>query len=754
MTRRCPSSHAVRCALDAQRDRTWTLRRRLASTQSCLIGLFLMLHPSFAAVITVDNASCTLVDAFTAAESDSVAGGCIAGDGVDEIHLTGDVTLTLVDNTDPAPAGNWPAAQNGLPHVATDITLEGGGFTIERAPAAPTFRLLSVASTGSLTLNDVTLRNGRSDYGGAIRLDSGGTLLVQNSVLENNTATVAGGAIASIGHLTLTNSSITSNTATWGTALLLYDGSATLEHCSLFANSGQYYGVYSHGADVTLTDTVVHSNTADNVNGGVWVDGAPNQFLMTNSTISNNAGIQLQLGSVQATLAHSTIFADSTHALRMFSTTATVSNSVIANAIGSSACAGGVLIDNGHNYSTDTNNSCVGFAALTGFDTLLTDNGGNTLTHELLPGSSAIDVSQQPCGVTVDQRGVPRDDGFCDAGAFEHTQSEPRIAVDGIACNLVDAIASADSDTPVGGCTAGEGADFIDVATDTLLVTAHNVGYGFGDNGFPLITTHVVIDGGGFKIERDAGAEAFRFFEVGPSGTLSISNTTLRNGEAASGGAIRSLGTLRLTDTTITESTAALYGGGLYFRNSNATLEGVTISGNETTYGSGGGIHFESTVGGYAVSLTNSTISGNTSVDGGGIFSRGPSPVSLTNSTLSGNEAARGGGNRTAPYGSVTLTDSIVGHTGLGGNCYSIGPGGITNNGDNFDDDGTCPGFGALTGLAPDLEDNGGPTLTHGLTPGSSAVDAAGNCGLPFDQRGAARDDGSCDSGAFERGPR
>jgi len=59
--------------------------------------------------------------------------------------------------------------------------------------------------------------------------------------------------------------------------------------------------------------------------------------------------------------------------------------------------------------------------------------------------------------------------------------------------------------------------------------------------------------------------------------------------------------------------------------------------------------------------------------------------------------------------------------------------------------------------LVGPLADNGGPTFTHALLPGSPAIDAAGGgCG-PLDQRGSSRPqdgdgDGSslCDAGAFE----
>jgi len=59
------------------------------------------------------------------------------------------------------------------------------------------------------------------------------------------------------------------------------------------------------------------------------------------------------------------------------------------------------------------------------------------------------------------------------------------------------------------------------------------------------------------------------------------------------------------------------------------------------------------------------------------------------------------------------------------------------------------------------LQDNGGPTQTHALLPGSPAIDAVvGACAVTQDQRGVSRpQDGDangsaiCDSGAFELAP-
>lgn len=124
---------------------------------------------AWAASITVDG-SCTLVDAITAANTDTATGGCAAGSGADTITLTGDVTLTSANNGD-----------NGLPLIRSAVTIEGDGHTIARAASAPAFRIFDVESPGNLTLNATTIMGGAlvgQNTGGAIRNNYGTVVTV------------------------------------------------------------------------------------------------------------------------------------------------------------------------------------------------------------------------------------------------------------------------------------------------------------------------------------------------------------------------------------------------------------------------------------------------------------------------------------------------------------------------------------------------------------------------------------------------
>jgi len=125
----------------------------------------------------------------------------------------------------------------------------------------------------------------------------------------------------------------------------------------------------------------------------------------------------------------------------------------------------------------------------------------------------------------------------------------------------------------------------------------------------------------------------------------------------------------------------------------------------------------------------------------------------VTNSTFSGNSAGDGGGIWNAPWtspSSLILQNTIVANSLSGGNCS--GP--MADGGGNLSwPDSTCLGINQDPLLDPaGQQDNGGPTQTIALQPGSPAIDTAVAANCPAtDQRGVARPQGAgCDIGAFE----
>ena len=366
--------------------------------------------------------------------------------------------------------------------------------------------------------------------------------------------------------------------------------------------------------------------------------------------------------------------------------------------------------------------------------------------------------------------------------------------------SLRDAIAT----TPAGGTV-----DFQPGLTGTITLTSGQLG----------ISEDLTIAGPGREVITVSGNNASRVFEVfggtsvtlsgltvtsgGMTGrffgggilvdngsTLTVSNSTISSNTALLGGGIYNFGTLTISSSTVADNfSPSGSGGGIYNTNlgtltiTNSTISGNHVSGvgagvengggrltiNNTTIGGnfaglygGGVVNFISSEG--FTNIANSTISGNSAGETGGAIHNEAVPLSITNSTISGNSAgARGGGVEALFGGYVSMRDTI-----LAGNSAPTSPeiiGNLSSQGHNLIGDGTGGSGYAPTDLVGTtmspidpmlgpLSDNGGPTQTMALLPGSRAIDAGDNTDAPeWDQRGSGFPrivNGIIDIGAFE----
>ena len=247
-------------------------------------------------------------------------------------------------------------------------------------------------------------------------------------------------------------------------------------------------------------------------------------------------------------------------------------------------------------------------------------------------------------------------------------------------------------------------------------------------------------------VRRNIGGN-YRIFNISAN-NVTISGLTIANGNSPSnGGGISITGGLTIANCAISGHTTGSSGGGIV---SSGTLSIVnsTISGNSATGGFGGGIYSTGTA-----QITNSTISNNSVSElslgigsGGGILNGGGSLV-VTNSTISGNVAQFRGGGIQSNSGTLTSRNTIIAL-----NTAPSGPdvfGTLTS--DNFNLIGNNSGVtitpaqlsdqigtagSPINPLLGPLQNNGGPTLTRALLPGSPAVDKGHSSGLTTDQRG------------------
>ncbi len=336
--------------------------------------------------------------------------------------------------------------------------------------------------------------------------------------------------------------------------------------------------------------------------------------------------------------------------------------------------------------------------------------------------------------------------------------------------------------------------------------TATAAGVEFSISDLTLANGSINGDGGGI------------FFDAGKLNLDHVTITNCQSTNYGGGIYAKAAGVVvSLTDSQVTNNSTKISGGGIFLNGDPLVATGrlnlvrSTIADNSST-GIGAGIAIN--VGGFSISdcaltgnvagngiysprggaidvnswatklptpqytIRNSTLSNNVAYEfiantfhegyGGAIaFFQGPATLGISNSTIVNNSTGFGGGGlHILSQAKLNLSSSIV-----AGNSSVTGPPDIsysgtiqgTNNLIGIADVGDFtlqPGNLSGTKAAPldakvgSLADNGGPTMTHALLPGSPAINGGSNtAGLLFDQRGtgfARNVNGAVDIGAFE----
>jgi hypothetical protein len=239
------------------------------------------------------------------------------------------------------------------------------------------------------------------------------------------------------------------------------------------------------------------------------------------------------------------------------------------------------------------------------------------------------------------------------------------------------------------------------------------------------------------------GGSALAGGGIDNAGSLTLSNSTVTGNHAGGGGGgIQNGGTMIMSGDTVNDNTAGPFGGGGIGNTGHLTIINCTIAANQSLQG--GGI-----ANGGVLLIGNSTVAFNTvtgaGADGGGIYTVGAgSQLDLLNTIVFNLNSGAATKNHDDVVGVI---DQAQGD--LFGNSVSIAPGGdLGSNQFNKDP------------LLGPLQNNGGPTATMALLPGSQAIDHGVSTSLipfltvpAFDQRGDPRPANSIDIGAFQTQP-
>jgi len=694
---------------------------------------------------TVDG-QVSLREAIQAANTDTGIDGSAAGIGPDTIRFDDNLsggTITL-DGTP-------------LPNITDSVTItaiNAGGITLDGDQKS---QILIIESGTTVNLEGLTITRARDDryWGGAIR-NYGALRIINSAITDNESTGGSGGGIYNERNakLNIVNTTIARNRA---------------------AQVGG--GVYSdHSGVVNIVNSTIIENRCDSDDdnafaqgGGVMVANTA-RFYLYNSIVAGNKGnlgIDDDLGDPFPGYRNVDIGK--------------------YNVIGSAAM-GSDLVD-----GVDGNQ--VGIDPMLG---PLQDNGGVSVTALPMSNSPTIDAANKslvldgtgdPLGAGTppfdgpplvnDQRG-PGFTRFAGPGGLADIGAAEFIPQPLLVTTLVD------EDDGALGLGAG----------DSLreLINEQNAVAGMGAIGFdvslagaslvlngtqlPIISDDLLIGGLGAAQTTINGNQLSRIIEIAVDVHVEIRDLTMTSGSVgALGGAISNEGVVYLSDCALTQNVSGNDGGAL-FNNGTAHIDSCTFTDNRGQEGGAiwNGAHANAFV-------SNSTFFDNSAeFDGGAIYNNVYGRLDLRNTTITGNYAdadnnqftlGEGGGVRREPDSFVFLYSSIIagnidaqdgapndfsGQPDYARSSYNIigvdTSFGVLN-----------PALGNLVGITANpidpklgsLADNGGPTLTFALLPGSPAIDK-GNPATPddtsstctrLDQRGVSRI-GLCDMGAFE----
>jgi hypothetical protein len=425
----------------------------------CATNIFLDLSPTFSSTGSVvtkfsdDNGSCDIAD-------------CALREAV---TLTNDLPGANIIELN---AGIYQLSLSGAgPLVISDtLTIEGAGPGLTIIDGGGLDQIIRVSRETSVTLRNLTLRNGTTTGNGGAISNQFGNVTLRDVVVENNRADGRGGGVHNDGQMRIERSIIRNNHA---------------------GNNGGGIGSslsfrffdYDPLGSLAIVDSVIRDNSTDNDGGGVYFfsfsDNPAAHLRIERSALVNNTSVNgggglsfITNNSTSQNVIEQVTFsgnsADFGGALQTFSTTPnqlrfafnTLTNNS-ARFVGGLYWGGSAVTATGNIIAANGNRDC-GFPSnaterpgsldssgfnLVGDDTCLFaangdqngtrqaplaaglaplgDYGTTTLFHPPYADSLAVNAAGSSCPAS-DQRGQARPVGSaCDIGAVERIASDP-----------------------------------------------------------------------------------------------------------------------------------------------------------------------------------------------------------------------------------------------------------------------------------------------------------------------------------------
>lgn len=635
-----------------------------------------------------------------------------ASPGADVITLQGGTTYSLTN------------AEGDL-DITTDITIEGNGATIDASGLGD--RAFQVSATGDLTISDVTVTGGRpADAPSAAGGGSGGaflnagTLSISDSVLDDNSAERAGGAIeASAGSSTtlvetdLTNNATGAAPGNGGGLHLTGAGTVSITGGTVSGNTAaaEGGGLWNSGAGTmtvdgtTITGNTASGATADQGGGGLFQEAGGGTLTVRNASITDNvangaAGSGGGILNDQSTvIVESSTLSGNTSVRAGGGVEANIGTTNLTDVTLDGNSTGGAPGNGGGLHITGAGNATI-------TDSTVTNNTATLEGGGLWNGSGTMTVSDSEItGNTAS--GAAADDG---GGGLFNNGGTLRITGSTVEGNEADGAAGSGG----GVLTLGGTLEVTDSSIDTN--TAVRAG-----GGIEATAGSVTTLSGGSLSENVTGAAPGNGggLHLTGAGTVDVTGVVVAGNSAANeGGGLwnSAAGTMTVTSSNISNNTASgapadAGGGGLYNDGGELIVESSVIEGNVANgaAGSGGGIL--NAVGG-TLTVTDTDILDNDAVRaGGGIEASGDGSVtSVSDVLLQGNSTGpgpgNGGGLHLTGAGTVTVDISRVSlntATNQGGGLWNSGTGTMTVTRTTLDGNTTLGQGGALYNVGGNL---------------------------------------------------
>ena len=187
--------------------------------------------------------------------------------------------------------GVYAGANNTGISINKSIIINGQSQSNTIINGTDTAQIFIIASGVNVTLQNLTLTNGKaSDGGGGICNE--GNLTITNCTIINNNATHGGGIYNWGGVCTVINSSINNNTAAYLGGGIYNFGTFEVANSDISNNIVDYYGggICNYQGNCIVTNSTINNNIASHAGGGIY-NYQNSNFTVTNSTINDNTAL-------------------------------------------------------------------------------------------------------------------------------------------------------------------------------------------------------------------------------------------------------------------------------------------------------------------------------------------------------------------------------------------------------------------------------------------------------------------------------